>query len=73
MDIPKMLTMAEVRHILGSRSRSAVYTDIAAGRLPQPLRLGGRVYWRADELEAHLRDLAEAQRAERDADANAKP
>lgn len=70
MDISKMLTMSEVRKILGGRSRSAVYTDIAEGRLPQPLRLGGRIYWHADELDAHLRAMAAAQRAGRDVAAN---
>ena len=66
MDISKMLTTSEVREILGGRSRSAVYTDIAEGRLPQPLRLGGRIYWQANELDAHLRAMTEAQREKRD-------
>ncbi len=62
MDNQKLLTMAEVREFLGGRSRSAVYSDIATGRLPQPFRFGGRIFWRADELQSHLDGLIEAQR-----------
>ena len=51
------LTLNEVRARLGGRSRSAIYTDLAAGRLPQPLKLGGRIYWPSDEIEAHLREM----------------
>lgn len=59
----KYLTLAELRAKLGGRSRSAIYADLAAGRLPQPIRLGGRIYWPEAELDAHLRDLREAQHA----------
>ena len=54
----RYLTMREVSERLGNRSRSAIYNDIAAGRLPAPIRLGGRVYWPEDDLAAHLRGLA---------------
>ena len=54
------LTLEEVRAKLGNRSRSAIYTDIAAGRLPQPLKLGGRIYWAESEIDAHLRTLRES-------------
>ncbi len=53
----KYLTLKEVREKLGNRSRSAIYLDLEAGRLPQPVRLGGRLYWPEADLEAHLRDL----------------
>jgi prophage regulatory protein len=51
------LTLTELRAKLGNRSRSAVYADLAAGRLPPPLKLGGRVYWPETEVDAFLRDL----------------
>jgi prophage regulatory protein len=51
------LTLTDLRAKLGNRSRSAIYLDLAAGRLPQPLRLGGRLYWPSDVVDAHLRDL----------------
>ena len=51
------LTLNEVRKKLGNRSRSAIYLDMEAGRLPQPLRLVGRLYWDEAALDAHLQDL----------------
>lgn len=68
----RYLNLSQLRAKLGGRSRSAIYLDLAAGRLPAPLRLGGRLYWRADELESHLSDIAEAQRAERNEEAHAR-
>jgi predicted DNA-binding transcriptional regulator AlpA len=53
------LTLNELRTRLGNRSRSAIYTDLEAGRLPQPIKLGGRLYWPEGDLEAHLRNLSD--------------
>lgn len=53
----KYLTLAELSAKLGGRSRSAIYADLAAHRLPQPLKLGGRIYWPETVVDAHLRDL----------------
>lgn len=55
----RFLTLNELRAKLGNRSRSAIYSDLDAGRLPQPMKLGGRLYWPEGELEAHLRDMRE--------------
>ncbi|KCV82123.1 hypothetical protein ATO10_09768 [Actibacterium atlanticum] len=55
----RYLTLAEVREKLGNRSRSAIYEDLNAGRLPKPLKLGGKLYWPEGELDEHLRDLRE--------------
>jgi predicted DNA-binding transcriptional regulator AlpA len=47
---------------LAGRSKSSIYADVAAGRLPPPLKLGGRVLWDEEAIDAHLRALAaEAQ------------
>lgn len=54
----RYLTLYEVSAKLGGRSRSAIYGDIAAGRLPQPLKLGARVYWPEGALDAFLREAA---------------
>lgn len=43
-DMQTYLTLNELRAKLGNRSRSAIYADLAAGRLPQPIKLGGRIY-----------------------------
>jgi predicted DNA-binding transcriptional regulator AlpA len=57
----KYLTLKQLREKLGGRSKSAVYCDLAAGRLPLPVKLGGRLLWAEDVVDAHLRALAEAQ------------
>ena len=54
------LTLTELRAKLGGRSRSAIYLDLAAGRLPQPMKLGGRLYWPEGDLADHLRNLRDA-------------
>ena len=51
------LTLTELRAKLGHRSRSAIYLDLASGRLPQPLKLGGRLYWPEADVDAHLRAM----------------
>ena len=53
------LTLNELRAKLGNRSRSAIYADLAAGRLPQPITLGGRIYWPEGDVDEHLRALRE--------------
>ena len=62
------LNFSELRAKLGKRSRSAVYCDLAAGRLPEPVKLGGKLYWRESDVDAHLETLsgksAETLRAE---------
>jgi prophage regulatory protein len=51
------MTLNELRAKLGNRSRSAIYLDLAAGRLPPPLKLGGRLYWPEGDVDAHLRNM----------------
>jgi predicted DNA-binding transcriptional regulator AlpA len=59
----KLLSLAELRAKLGNRARSSVYVDVAIGRLPPPIRLGKRVYWSEQAVDARLRELAaEAQK-----------
>jgi predicted DNA-binding transcriptional regulator AlpA len=55
----KYITLTELRAKLGGRSRSAIYLDLAAGRLPQPIKIGGRLYWPEGDVDAHLRALSE--------------
>lgn len=56
-NMQRFLTLTELRAKLGNRSRSAIYTDLEAGRLPQPVKLGGRLYWPENDVDAHLRNL----------------
>jgi len=58
-DMQRYLTLTELREKLGHRSRSAIYLDLAAGRLPQPVKLGGRLYWPEGDVDAHLRAMSE--------------
>ena len=53
------LTLKELSLKLGSRSRSSIYLDVKAGRLPKPMKLGGRIYWPEDDVDAHLRNQVE--------------
>lgn len=53
----RYLTLRELRCKLGGRSRSAIYLDLQAGRLPKPVKLGGRLYWVEGEVDNHLREL----------------
>ena len=58
-DMQRFLTLTELRAKLGNRSRSAIYLDLEAGRLPKPIKLGGRLYWPEGDVDAHLRNLRE--------------
>ena len=58
-NMQRFLTLTELRAKLGNRSRSAIYTDLQVGRLPQPVKLGGRLYWPEGDVEAHLRAITE--------------
>ena len=53
------LTLTELRVKLGNRSQSAIYIDLKKGRLPQPIKLGGRLNWPEGDVEAHLRTMSE--------------
>jgi predicted DNA-binding transcriptional regulator AlpA len=53
----KYLTLKELRAKLGNRSRSSIYNDLAAGRLPQPIKIGAKLYWPEADVDAHLRGL----------------
>ena len=48
------LNFGQLRAKLGGRARSSIYLDVEAGRLPQPFKLGGRLYWREDQVETLL-------------------
>lgn len=77
----KFLKIAEIAAARGGQARSKVYTDIASGLLPKPVKLGARaVGFPKDEIDAvvgavacgasdaQVKDLVarlHAQRAER--------
>ena len=42
---------------LGNRSRNSVYRDLEAGRLPRPVKIGARLYWIEEEVDAAIAAL----------------
>jgi len=52
----KYLNFKDLRAKLGGRSRSAIYLDLEAGRLPPPIKLGGRLLWVDDEVDEHMHE-----------------
>ena len=50
----RLLTLHGLSTKLGNRSRSAIYNDLSEKRLPPPIKLGGRLYWEDDVVDAHL-------------------
>lgn len=51
----RLITFAELRTVLGGRGRTTVYRDVEAGRLPMPIKIGGRLYWRDSEITEILK------------------
>jgi prophage regulatory protein len=41
----KYLNLNQLSDKLGGRSRSSIYRDVDANILPDPIRIGGRLYW----------------------------
>lgn len=50
----KYLTFNELIIKLGGRSRASIYRDLVANRIPQPKRIGARVYWLESEVDAFM-------------------
>lgn len=54
----KLLTIVELMHLIGYRSRSSIYRMVRQKRLVPPIVVGGgRVRWRADSVESWLKSL----------------
>ena len=47
----KYISFSELRKKLGGRGRTTIYRDVELGRLPKPIKLGGRLYWAEIEVE----------------------
>ncbi|MFD0979301.1 helix-turn-helix transcriptional regulator [Tropicimonas aquimaris] len=57
----RYISFADLRTKLGGRSRSAIYLDLEAGRLPRPIKLGGKLYWKEADIDAALEQRAEGK------------
>ena len=55
------INFQQLQSKLGNRSRSAIYVDLEIGRLPQPIKMGRRSYWREHEVDQHIQNLQDAQ------------
>lgn len=53
----KLVTMKDISEALGGRHRSSIYRDVKAGRIPRPIKVGRRVYWKADEVNAAITNM----------------
>lgn len=59
----RFLTIHSTSQILDGRSRSSILRDIEAGRLPKPVKIGGRLYLCEDAIYAKLAEQAEEDNA----------
>ncbi|WP_323765889.1 helix-turn-helix transcriptional regulator [Marinovum sp.] len=50
----RYLNFQDLQSKLGNRSRSSVYRDIDAGRLPKPIKFGARLYWVEADVDAAI-------------------
>ena len=55
----RYLNFNDLQSKLGNRSRSSIYRDLECGRLPRPIKIGSRLYWPEQEIEAAIAALAE--------------
>ncbi len=54
----RYLSFRELQKKLSNRGRTTIYRDVKLGRLPKPLKIGSRLYWIEDEVDAALAKLA---------------
>jgi predicted DNA-binding transcriptional regulator AlpA len=50
----RYLTFRELQEKLGGRGRTTIYRDVELGRLPQPVKLGSRLYWNEADIDAAM-------------------
>ena len=53
----KYLNLRQLSEKLGNRSRASIYRDIAAKTLPEPIKLGGKLYWNEEKIDTALGNL----------------
>lgn len=51
----RYITFSELLEKLGGLSPSSQYRDLENGRIPNPIRTGGRLYWCEEEVEHFLK------------------
>ncbi|MDQ2091342.1 helix-turn-helix transcriptional regulator [Marimonas arenosa] len=54
----RYLNFRSLQEKIGNRSRSQIYRDIEAGRLPKPIKFGARLYWAEADIDAALEAMS---------------
>ncbi|SFL39624.1 helix-turn-helix transcriptional regulator [Shimia haliotis] len=49
-----LITFQELQRKLGGRSRSQIYRDLEANRIPRPIKFGSRLYWNEADIDAAI-------------------
>ena len=52
-----LISFPQLKDLLAGRSRSSIYRDLDAGRLPRPMRFGSRLYWDKSQVLQKLQDF----------------
>jgi len=52
-----LISFPQLQERLAGRSRSSIYRDLEAGRLPAPMRFGSRLYWDEQQVTKKLEEL----------------
>lgn len=61
MTHPRLITLKDLSDRLGGRGRTSIYRDMTMSRFPQPKKIGGRLYWREDDVNAFIEEVFDAQ------------
>lgn len=51
-----LISFQQLQDLLAGRSRSSIYRDLDAGRLPRPMRFGSRLFWDQEQVIQKLQD-----------------
>ncbi|TDT73328.1 AlpA family transcriptional regulator [Litoreibacter halocynthiae] len=54
----KYLSFKDLQHKLAGRGRTTIYRDCELGRLPQPIKIGSRLFWIEADVDAAIASLA---------------
>ncbi len=53
----RYITLRQLSEKLGGRSRSSIYRDLENSHIPNPIRVGSRLYWCEEEVDNFLKSL----------------
>ncbi len=56
----RYLSFRDLQAKLGGRGRTTIYRDVDLGRLPEPIKIGSRLYWNEADIDATLQARANA-------------